>query len=136
MIIFLFYFYAGFFSKVRAVAQRKHDEAVASLMNAQGGFDEAVETRTTTEMAASLTEREHAELLNQVREMLVWRKWSTEQVAENELQVTESLEGLRISRKIIESVYDVPEKLNLCSACITCGRHHIFFFFFLRCFDF
>lgn len=65
-------------------------------------------------MAASLTEREHAELLNQVREMLVWRKWSTEQVSENETQVAESLESLRISNKIVSTVYDVPEKLNLC----------------------
>ena len=64
-------------------------------------------------MAASLTEREHAELLNQVREMLVWRKWSTEQVSENETQVAESLESLRISNKIVSTVYDVPEKLNL-----------------------
>jgi hypothetical protein len=100
--------------KVRAVAQRKHDEAVETLFNAQGGFDEAVETRTTTEMAASLTEREHAELLNQVREMLVWRKWSTEQVQENNILMVESLEELRISRKIVQEAYDVPEKLNLC----------------------
>lgn len=31
--------------KVRSVAQRKHDEAVTQLMDAQGGYDEAVETR-------------------------------------------------------------------------------------------
>ena len=100
--------------KVRSVAQRKHDEAVASLMEAQQGYDEAVETRTTTEMAAAMTERSHAELLNQVREMLVWRKWSTEQVDTNNTLLVESLDNLTISQNIVKKAYDVPEKLNLC----------------------
>ena len=100
--------------KVRAVAQKKHDEAVSQLFDAQGGYDEAVETRTTTEMAASLTEREHAELLNQVREMLIWRKWSTDQVIENKELMNESLEELTISKSIVQKAYDIPEKLNLC----------------------
>merc|ERR1712166_168902 len=100
--------------KVRAVAQKKHDEAVSQLFDAQGGHGEAVETRTTTEMAASLTEREHAELLNQVREMLIWRKWSTDQVIENKELMNESLEELTISKSIVQKAYDIPEKLNLC----------------------
>ena len=100
--------------KVRAVAQRKHDEAVAALVEAQQGYQEAVETRTTTEMAAALTEREHAELLNQVREMLVWRKWASGQVEENKQLLMESRVALKTSQSIVAQAYDVPEKLNLC----------------------
>jgi hypothetical protein len=100
--------------KVRAVAQRKHDEAVALLIEAQQGYDGAVETRTTTEMAAAMTERSHAELLNQVREMLIWRKWSTGQVKENQELLDESLDNLKISQLSLQNAYDVPEKLNLC----------------------
>ena len=35
-------------------------------------------------------------------------------MSENKTQVAESLESLRISNKIVSTVYDVPEKLNLC----------------------
>ena len=65
-----------------------------------------METRTTTEMAAAMTERKHAELLNQVREMLVWRKWSTEQVSENKTLLEDSLEQLTVSQTLAKKRYD------------------------------
>jgi len=57
-------------------------------------------------MAAAMTERKHAELLNQVREMLVWRKWSTGQVSENKTLLEDSLEQLTVSQTLAEKRYD------------------------------
>ena len=53
-----------------------------------------------------MTERKHAELLNQVREMLVWRKWSTGQVSENKTLLEDSLEQLTVSQTLAEKRYD------------------------------
>ena len=61
-----------------------------------------------------MTERKHAELLNQVREMLVWRKWSTGQVSENKTLLEDSLEQLTVSQTLAKKRYDGYMLVHTC----------------------
>jgi hypothetical protein len=98
----------------RYAAQKAHNEAVFILEEATKQLYIAAEQRAQTDANALLTEQEHKELELQVREMLTWREWASDQKKQAEEELKRTTLNLETAEEFMEASREAPERLHYC----------------------